>query len=218
MTFTQTQICNLALAKLGDVARVTSVDPPDGSMQAAYCALFYPQALQVLAAKHAWSFCKISVALTPNPTCSNPLWDYAYALPSDYFALLEVGSVPTLPGPVSNGQYRPMIPLDLDAWIAYDIEAGTLYSNYDSAILVYISSAYLLESLFPPLFVEALAVLLSSYLAGPILKGDVGAAAQKAQLQQFTFALNLAVEADSKTRRSAKSPLIRPASGITARA
>ena len=57
---TQVQICNLALAKLGDEAQVSSVAPPDGSMQAAYCALFYPQALAVLLTKHDWSFATVT--------------------------------------------------------------------------------------------------------------------------------------------------------------
>ncbi len=56
MSLSTVQICNLALAKLGDVAQVTSISPPDGSMQATYCALFYGQALAVLLDKYAWTF------------------------------------------------------------------------------------------------------------------------------------------------------------------
>jgi len=58
-----TNICNLALAKLGNPAKVTSVAPPDGSSEANYCALFYPQALNVLLSEHAWAFATKTVAL-----------------------------------------------------------------------------------------------------------------------------------------------------------
>ena len=39
---TPVDICNLALARLGDEANVQSISPPDGSTQAALCAQFYP--------------------------------------------------------------------------------------------------------------------------------------------------------------------------------
>jgi len=57
------QICNLALAHLGNQALVTSISPLDGSMEAQYCAVFYPQALNVMMAKHAWSFATVSQVL-----------------------------------------------------------------------------------------------------------------------------------------------------------
>jgi hypothetical protein len=52
------------------------------------------------------------------------------------------------------------------------------------------------EANFTPLFVEALAWLLASMLAGPMLKGDVGAAAAQRMTQMFGSALVAAGEAD----------------------
>ena len=37
-------VCNLALAHLGDEATVASISPPEGSAQAGHCARFYPMA------------------------------------------------------------------------------------------------------------------------------------------------------------------------------
>ena len=37
----EVEICNLALARLGDAATVVSIDPPEGSAQAEHCAMFY---------------------------------------------------------------------------------------------------------------------------------------------------------------------------------
>ena len=52
----EVEICNLALARLGDAATVVSIDPPEGSAQAEHCAMFYPMARDTLLAQHPWGF------------------------------------------------------------------------------------------------------------------------------------------------------------------
>ena len=54
---------------------------------------------------------------------------------------------------------------------------------------------------FSPLFVDALAWLLASYLAGPVLKGDAGAAMSKACLQSFLLAFSNAKVSDANQRK-----------------
>ncbi|MDD4915740.1 MAG: hypothetical protein PHW13_11970 [Methylococcales bacterium] len=189
---TQIDICNLALGKLGDEAVLSAVSPPFQSMQAQYCALFYPQALNVLLQKHAWGFATLTAALTQAATNNNPLWRYAYTLPSDYLNLITVKQPEALP--LSYG--GPAFYFNLDQFVEYDIQAGVLYCNIDNAVLVYVSSTLAVEANFTPLFVEALAWLLASMLAGPILKGDVGAAAAQRMTQMFGSALAAATEAD----------------------
>ena len=49
-------ICNTALSHIGDSANVTSIDPPDGSAQAGYCATFYPIALSAILEMASWGF------------------------------------------------------------------------------------------------------------------------------------------------------------------
>ena len=49
-------ICNLALARLGDSATVASIDPPEGSAQSEHCARFYPLARRQIFEAHNWSF------------------------------------------------------------------------------------------------------------------------------------------------------------------
>src|SRR5512135_2814386 len=82
-------ICNLALAQLGDAAAVQSINPPDQSAQAAHCARFYPVARDALLEMHTWGFATLRVALAQ---VSNPFpqWQYAYAAPSDAINYLEV--------------------------------------------------------------------------------------------------------------------------------
>ena len=203
---TQAQICNLALAKLGDVARVVSIAPPDGSMQANYCALFYPQALAVLLSKHAWSFATQTVALSAATSNSNPLWDFAFQLPGDYYDLVEVRCAAAGCGALPLGASLAAS-VALEAGLAYECQGGVLFSNAQAVVLVYLSANFISEAFFTPLFVEALAVLLSAYLAGPLLKGDVGVAAQNRQMQLFSLSLRLAVEADCKYRRGRMLPV-----------
>lgn len=190
--FTQINICNLALGKLGDEAVVASVSPPFQSMQAQYCALFYPQALSVLLQKHAWGFATLTAGLTQASANNNPLWLFAYTLPADYLNLVAVKLPEALPL-CYGGTHGPF---NLDQFVEYDIQGGVLYCNVDNAVLVYVSSTLAVEANFTPLFVEALAWLLASMLAGPMLKGDVGAAAAQRMTQMFGSALVAASEAD----------------------
>ena len=200
---TAVQICNLALAKLGDEAKVTGIAPPDMSMQAQYCALFYPQALNVLLDKHPWTFAIATAALTALAVNPNPFWSYAYSVPVDFLGVIDVRD-PSY----ADEQQKPNTQ-------SYALEGGVLYININGAVLVYTSSLATDPAKFPPLFVEALAVLLASYLAGPVLKGDVGAAAQQKMMQLFGMALKMAAESDAQYRKV--RPLYVPA-GIGARA
>ena len=86
---TEVDICNWALALLGDEATVVSIDPPEGSAQADHCARFYPMALQRAIAEYAWSFAtkRGQPAQLQNPPVGT---EYAYAYPTDCARLLQV--------------------------------------------------------------------------------------------------------------------------------
>ena len=49
-------ICNLALAHIGDDATVSSIDPPEGSAQAEHCKRFYAIARDTMLQMHNWNF------------------------------------------------------------------------------------------------------------------------------------------------------------------
>jgi hypothetical protein len=269
---TPVQICNLALAKIGDVAQVTAISPPDGSMQASYCALFYPQALSVLLMRNAWSFALRALGLNqllgsyavtgttmavsmaghglrngasynfnfedPNGvydsgnigtsytvtvvdandfTLTVPAggaasgsinvthreWRYAYAAPADLFNIAAVRPQRGYDG------------LGLPNGMNFAFESNVVYCDWANPVLEYTSNLSLTDTYFPPLFTEALAVLLASYLAGPMIKGDTGAAAAQKMGQVFELALKQAVEADGMYRQT--RPVYVP-DGIRARA
>ena len=45
-------VCNLALAHIGQAATISAVDPPEGSVYAELCAHMYPLAMGVLLEAH----------------------------------------------------------------------------------------------------------------------------------------------------------------------
>ena len=79
---TEVDICNLALAHLGDDATIATIKPPEGSAQAEKAARFYPIARNSLLEMHTWNFAskRESLALT---TVTLDQWDYAYQAPTD---------------------------------------------------------------------------------------------------------------------------------------
>lgn len=200
----EVDICNLALAHLGDSATVASLDPPEGSPQSEHCARFYPIARDSLLEMHAWGFATRRKQLAQ---VSNnwPEWTYAYALPSEAINLIAVLPVDATDDtnirfPNSslndNGGYMPQ-PFIVEAG---ENGTGVLLTDLPNAVLRY-TAIVTDPTVFSPLFTVALSWHLASMLAGPILKGDAGAAEGKrctAMMQSF---LSQAKISDANQRR-----------------
>lgn len=196
-------ICNLALSHLGDEATVASIDPPEGSPQAGYCARFYSVARDALLEMHAWGFAtkRVQLALLPNTW---PMWGYAYAQPSGVLKLLAVLAPDaqddyTLTAEGGYGTKTSPQPFsaELDA-----SGRSVIYTNQPDAVLRY--TAIMRDTTkFSPLFVMALSWHLASLLAGPMLKGDVGAAEAKRCAAMMQSYLSQAVASDASQRRVA---------------
>jgi hypothetical protein len=206
-------ICNLALAHLGDEATVTSINPPEGSAQAEHCQRFYPIARDGMLQMHNWNFASRRVLLA-QVTQPWDQWQYAYAAPGDMMVAVSV-----LP-PESDDDYTSRrIPADQPGWAynytpivaagmyvpqAYSIETDSsgnkvIYTNQKDALLRY--QALVTDSTkFDPLFTIALSHYLASMLAGPVLKGDAGAAESKRQLQLMLVYLQQARASDANQR------------------
>jgi hypothetical protein len=160
-------ICNLALAHIGDRANVTSIDPPEGSAQAEHCARFYPMARDVLLNMHPWSFAtKRAVLADISATIVPPAkWQYSYTAPGDFMKILGVYD-PNAMYDENKAEYEFELSAD---------SSGTrvIYANPEDAVVRYV--AYVTDAArFPPIFTEGLAWLLASYLAGPVIKGTEG--------------------------------------------
>ena len=206
---TEIDICNLALAHLGDDATIASIKPPEGSAQAEHAARFYPIARNSLLESHTWNFAAKRASLA---TTTNTLeqWEYAYVAPADmmtpvaiisptaqndYATRMSAGDTPG--GITSNyaptivaGQYTPQ---------QFSIEGDLIYTNQENAMLRY--QAFITDpSVFSPLFVTTLSWHLASMLAGPVIKGDQGAAEAKRSSQMMVNYLTSAKQSDNLHR------------------
>lgn len=206
-------ICNLALAHLGDTATLSSINPPEGSAQADHCHRFYPIARDSLLEMHLWNFSMRRVAL-PAKQCDWPEWTNCYGVPNDAINLMSIlppdaaddYSVKFVPtdAPLFAHNYSPMVQTGRYVPQPFTVETlsdGTkiLYTNQPNAVLRY--TAYVTDStLFSPLFTMTLSWHLASMLAGPIIKGDAGAAEAKRCAQMMMMYLKEAQESDSQQR------------------
>lgn len=204
-------ICNLGLGHLGDEATVASLYPPEGSAQADHCARFYPIARDSLLEMHTWGFAttRIKLALLSSGW---PEWDYAYAQPNDALNIISVlppdaaddysvtlrgypgGPVPYSPG----GSYIPQ-PFSCET----DDQGNQLvYTDQANAVLRY-TKRVTDPTKFPPLFITTLSWHLASMLAGPVIKGDAGAAEAKRCAAMMQAWLGKAIESDANQRKIA---------------
>ena len=194
-------ICNLALSHLGDTATIASLDPPEGSAQAEHCARFYPIARDSLLEMHAWGFAtrRAKLALLASGW---PEWSYAYAQPADalnIIAILPPGSSDDYSAGVPDSAGGPYVPQPFSCEIN-DAGAPVIYTDQADAVLRY-SATVSDPTRFSPLFVMTLSWHLASMLAGPVIKGDAGAAEAKRCAQVMQQYLSKAIESDSSQRR-----------------
>ena len=151
------QICNVALTHLGESGLISSISPPDGSVNAGYCATFYPVAKAEMLELGNWQFAtrRGTLAVTEN---DSGYYEYAYALPANCLRVLKVI------GPEDD---------EAGSSVVYETRNNIIYTDTEEAVCVY--TANITDSTkFSPTFVTALSFLLAAYLAGPIIKGADG--------------------------------------------
>ena len=206
---TEVDICNLALAHLGDDATIATIKPPEGSAQAEKAARFYPIARDSLLEMHTWNFASKRGALALT-TVTLDQWEYAYQAPADlmtpvaiispsaqndYATRMSAGDTPG--GITSN--YAPTIVAGQYSPQQFAEEGAYIYTNQENAVLRY--QAYVTDpTLFSPLFINTLSWHLASMLAGPVIKGDQGAAEAKRCTQTMVQYLSTAKQSDNLHR------------------
>jgi len=152
-------ICNLGLAHLGNRAQVVSISPVDGSVEADYCARFYPIARDEILEMSDWTFARSRVVLALLGVNPSSVWRYAYARPADCMVPRRV-----LTGNSSNHE---------DDSNAFDMEGDVILTNTEFATLVYTRPVED-PTRFSPGFTTSLSYKLAAYLAGPLLRGESG--------------------------------------------
>lgn len=110
-------ICNMALYAIGETT-ITSLE--DGTKASTACNALWVPTRDYIQSCHPWSETMKRATLTASATSPNHEWTYAYTLPSDYLALIEL--------------------YEHDAGDSdYVVEGGYLLSDETSAKIIYIA-------------------------------------------------------------------------------
>ena len=185
---TETEICNLALAHLGEDS-ITSLS--DGTPRAIACALQYPLTRDEVMRSHRWNFLITRAVLTASGTA--PAFGFAkkYQLPADCLRVCEVNDSEF--GDVNTD--------------AYSIEDNFLLTDATSVNLVYVRQETDTDG-YDPLFVRALAIKLAVALSETI-RGTTGKTAELLQAyERVTAPLARRVDANEGRRRKGMIPLV----------
>lgn len=183
----------MALAHLGDSANVISIDPPEGSAQAAHCARFYPQARNALLEAHPWNFAtrREQLALLAK---QDSTWTHRYAMPNQALTVLSIVPAGMTDDYEVSGRVVP---------VEYQIEREdgklVVLTDIPDAVMRYVSAA-VDPSLYPAVFVDALSWKLAAMLAGPLYKGEAGAAEAKRCEEMFAYHFAAARQQDARQR------------------
>tara|TARA_S200002703_G_scaffold142468_1_gene134861 strand:- start:9460 stop:12714 length:3255 start_codon:yes stop_codon:yes gene_type:complete len=196
MTSKEIEICNLALAHIGDKASVTSLNPSDGSHQADLCARYYPLARDLCLERHRWDFTIRQSALVALTSSGRKDWEYGYELPSNFAGVIAV-----IPKDSLDDQIREStkIPQPYAIELSADYER-VIYCNLQDAVIRY-QAKVTDSSKFSQMFVYAVSWQLASMLAGALIKGDEGMGAVRNATQMAEFYMQRAAAFDSRTTR-----------------
>lgn len=152
---TAVDICNAALAELGESYTITAISPPDGSVYARHCSRLYTPCRDEVLADHAWGFATKRALLADSADDPPASWAFAYALPADFIRPVSV-----YPETTSNDESDAQ---------DYTIEGQNLYTNVEKATLRYV---FRVEDAtkYPPYFARAVSKKIAQLLCGPLAK------------------------------------------------
>jgi hypothetical protein len=193
----------MALSHIGSEARVSSISPPDGSVEAGHCAMFYDLARTELLEPGNWAFSlkRATLAEVTNPSAA---WAYAYAKPSNCLRALRILR-PSIAAAVltRNLAFEPHT--DDRGGAAFDVEGDVILTNEPDAVLLYVQDVTD-STKFQASFTSALSYLLASYLAGPIIKGNEGVRVGDAMRQRAMTLADIAATASANASSAESLP------------
>ena len=181
---TKVDICNLALAVLGDTATVSSIDPPEGSAQADPGARLYSMSVNEVLSQHPWSFALKRAKLAEMTTNVQGEGSARYyACPPDCLR------VHRLYGEGFDSRY-----------FHYSIETingqRVIVTDAPSPWIKYVSSQ-VSESMFPPLFTTCVVHRLAAWLSGPLVVSPQSTEMARKQVELYAQFLSRAIHADA---------------------
>lgn len=149
MATSPTDIANLALSEIG--ARLIASLETENSEEARVCRLHFPQVRDSMLRQHQWNFAIYRADLSKLADAPLDDWDSAWQMPADSVRIIRIA---TGNPDIATGDFS--------------IEGRNLLTRgIDSVSLVYVSNAAPVPD-WDALFVEAMAYLLASKIAGPI--------------------------------------------------
>lgn len=184
-----TQVCNLALAEVGDSYSLTDIN--ETSNQAAVCRLFFEPTRDYMLREHPWNFARQLSALSRLADAPPFGWDNQFQLPADFLRLVEF-----------NG---------LDVWQvegSYQVANGpsgglVLMTDDNRAEIIYVKRITD-ANLFDPLFVDALAKTLAARISTKISKDE---SVKDRLVAQAKAALGKAKQTDANESRPRRAGL-----------
>ncbi len=149
-----TEICNMALGRIG-ASRIDSLeDNTDTDANAVLCRLHYSQTRDALIRSHWWRFARARKVLSANTT-DEPLdeWDNSYDLPPDFLRM--------------KNPYEGVVSGETELRYTYSLEGKQILSNEGSMKIRYVKRVTD-PTEFDPLFVEVFILVLALKLIVPI--------------------------------------------------
>lgn len=180
------QIANEALAECA-CGSIASFD--ENSLEANEVNRFFDLVFAELLDWTEWSFARRYVVLAEVTNDRAAEWNYCYALPTDCAAPLKIRS--SMPDADELPSYGPMsYPWQDEAPVSFIVEGGKIYTNAETATLVY-TTTNIQPSELSPLVRRAFSLELASRIAYPIkkdakLKGELIQAAEVAKARAIS--------------------------------
>ena len=146
MTYSQVQLANVALGRIGAANRITSVSPPDGSPNSIKVNAVWDVIFKEVLSERDWKFAKSRATLQKSSTA--PLYGYqnAWALPADFLRFVRPHKRPMNTwsycwgsGPEGAGWYNKLDPPMAPVGYPYIVESmpvdGNMYvmTDYDGS-------------------------------------------------------------------------------------
>lgn len=204
----ETEICILALRRLGQEANLNSLEDNTAYVETAKASL--PIVKDALLERHAWNFATTKVR--PAKLDEKPIgWDAMYAIPSDCLRVLsvfseEAYSMRTVLEKASQGYFQDRSVMSMwhteDQWIVEMYGPHrVLETNIEKPVLHYVRRVKE-TGLFSPTFTDALTWHLAASLAGPIVKGETGLNVSNKLLQVAQYYEAVAITSDVNQRHT----------------
>ena len=151
---------NTALGRLGGEQLPLNRSPLEDDATGTLCANLFPHVLDTVLSAHEWGFAKkrVALALLPEQTVQNPVYQFRYAIPSDCVKPVR------LMHPTKNAAGGAAHALVADRSPAYHIEGTAILCNVKQAELLYVARVKE-PKVWPPLFADSLAWAMAGELS-----------------------------------------------------